>query len=246
MLGSSLEGVGSYMHNRPIVALDFASWEETEDFVNQFSEPLFVKVGMELYLQNGPSLIYSLKSKGHSIFLDLKLHDIPNTVYQTMKGLARLEIDMINVHAAGGSKMMERALEGLADGAGANQRPKLLAVTQLTSTSEANMQDNQLIEVSLIESVLHYASIASRAGLDGVVCSPLEAGLVRERCGPSFLTITPGIRQSQLVGDDQERVTTPKMAKELGSSGIVVGRPITKASNPIEAYREIMREWKGC
>ncbi len=233
------------MFSRPIVALDFANWQEAEKFLERFQEPLFVKVGMELYLQNGPSLIQSLKLKGHSIFLDLKLHDIPNTVYQTMKGLSRLEIDMINVHAAGGSKMMARALEGLTDGAGSKQRPKLLAVTQLTSTSEADMQENQLIGVSLMESVLHYASRAAQSGLDGVVCSPLEAGLVKEKCGPDFLTITPGIRQSQLMGDDQERVTTPKRAKEIGSSGIVVGRPITKAENPIEVYHQIMSDWKG-
>ncbi|KPL61190.1 orotidine-5'-phosphate decarboxylase [Rossellomorea vietnamensis] len=234
------------MNRAPFIALDFPTWEITSTFLDQFSESLNVKVGMELYLQNGPEIIEKILNKHHRIFLDLKLHDIPNTVYGAMKGLAGFDLELINVHAAGGSKMMEKALEGLYAGTPANhKRPNLIAVTQLTSTTEDQMRKEQLIPTTINESVLHYATLAKHAGLDGVVCSPHEARLIKEHCGNDFLRVTPGIRLAEDHLADQKRVTTPQMAKEMGSSYIVVGRSITGAVNPVLAYERIVHEWEG-
>ncbi|AQU79873.1 orotidine-5'-phosphate decarboxylase [Planococcus faecalis] len=226
--------------SKPIIALDFASKQQVEEFLMQFSEPLFVKVGMELYYQEGPELIRYIKSLGHEIFLDLKLHDIPNTVESAMRGLSKLGVDMVNVHAAGGFEMMKAAKRGLAD-----SDTKLIAVTQLTSTSEEQMHEDQLIYVSLEESVLHYAKRAMQAGLDGVVCSVLEAQAIGDACGQEFLRVTPGIRPAGVLANDQKRIATPAQAREKGSSHIVVGRAITKADNPSESYSQIATEWSG-
>lgn len=230
-----------------IIALDFAGKQEVNQFLNHFDdEKLFVKVGMELFYQEGPSIIYDLKEKGHDIFLDLKLHDIPNTVKGAMKGLARLGCDLVNVHAAGGKEMMQAALEGLEAGTAAGkQRPFCIAVTQLTSTSEEQMREEQLIQVPLKESVLHYATVTNKAGLDGVVCSTFEAKSIRQLLGYSFLTVVPGIRLQSDDVQDQKRVATPAYAKSEGASSIVVGRPITKSANPLEAYIEIKQSWEG-
>lgn len=233
------------MEKEPIIALDFPTWGETEAFLQPFEgESLFVKVGMELYLQNGPSIVEQLKKMNHRIFLDLKLHDIPNTVQHAMKGLASLGVDMINVHAAGGQKMMAAAREGLEQGTN-GQRPILLAVTQLTSTSAEQMQTEQLIPVSLEESVLHYAKLTKAAGCDGVVCSVHEAAKISEVCGTEFLKVTPGIRMKDDDANDQKRVADPQMARTLGSSMIVVGRSITKADQPLEAYQKVKQLWGG-
>ena len=229
---------------QPIIALDFASPEEVSSFLKQFHEPLFVKVGMEYYLQNGPQVISQLKEQGHSVFLDLKLHDIPTTVYKAMKGLSRLGVDLVNVHAAGGVEMMKAAKEGLAEGA-TGEIPKLIAVTQLTSTTEEQMKREQLIPVALDQSVLHYAKLTKEAGLDGVVCSVHEAALLRESIGETFFKVTPGIRLAGGVAHDQQRIATPLQAKEAGSTHIVVGRAITGANNPLEAYRQIVTEWES-
>lgn len=229
---------------QPIIALDFASPEEVSSFLKQFHEPLFVKVGMEYYLQNGPQVISQLKEDGHSIFLDLKLHDIPTTVHKAMKGLARLGVDLVNVHAAGGVEMMKAAKEGLAEGA-TGEIPKLIAVTQLTSTTEEQMKREQLIPVALNQSVLHYAKLTKQAGLDGVVCSVHEAALLRESIGEAFFKVTPGIRLVGGVAHDQNRIATPLQAKEAGSTHIVVGRAITGASNPLESYHQIVTEWES-
>lgn len=229
---------------QPIIALDFASPEEVSSFLKQFHEPLFVKVGMEYYLQNGPQVISQLKEDGHSIFLDLKLHDIPTTVHKAMKGLARLGVDLVNVHAAGGVEMMKAAKEGLAEGA-TGEIPKLIAVTQLTSTTEEQMKREQLIPVALDQSVLHYAKLTKQAGLDGVVCSVHEAALLRESIGETFFKVTPGIRLVGGVAHDQNRIATPLQAKEAGSTHIVVGRAITGASNPLESYHQIVTEWES-
>ena len=226
--------------NKPIIALDFASKEQVEELLSQFTEPLFVKVGMELYFQEGPDLIRYIKSQGHDIFLDLKLHDIPNTVESAMRGLAKLGVDMVNVHAAGGLEMMKAAKRGLA-----GSDTKLIAVTQLTSTSEEDMHEDQLVYVSLEESVLHYAKRAMQAGLDGVVCSVLEAEAITKVCGPDFLLVTPGIRPATVSADDQKRVATPAEARVKGSSHIVVGRAITKSENPSDSYAQIAAEWSG-
>ncbi|KAA0958384.1 orotidine-5'-phosphate decarboxylase [Planococcus sp. ANT_H30] len=226
--------------SKPIIALDFASKQQVEEFLMQFSKPLFVKVGMELYYQEGPELIRYIKSLGHEIFLDLKLHDIPNTVESAMRGLSKLGVDMVNVHAAGGFEMMKAAKRGLA-----GSDTKLIAVTQLTSTSEEQMHEDQLIYVSLEESVLHYAKRAMQAGLDGVVCSVLEAQAIGDACGQEFLRVTPGIRPAGVLADDQKRIATPAQAREKGSSHIVVGRAITKADNPSESYSQIATEWSG-
>jgi len=233
--------------NKPIIALDFPSFREVEAFLNKFEgESLFVKVGMELYYQEGPDIVRYLKDHGHQVFLDLKLHDIPNTVESAMRGLAKLGVDLTNVHAAGGKAMMEAALNGLREGTPEGKAcPKLIAVTQLTSTTETAMHQEQLIPVKLIESVTHYAKLAQEAGLDGVVCSPLEADAVREATSEEFLRITPGIRPSDAAVNDQKRITTPSMAKRIGSTHIVVGRPITRAENPIQAYLDILMEWNG-
>lgn len=226
--------------NKPIIALDFSSKEQVEKFLAQFDEPLFVKVGMELFYQEGPELVKMIKSMGHQIFLDLKLHDIPNTVEAAMRGLAKLGVDLTNVHAAGGLEMMKAAKRGLAGSA-----TQLIAVTQLTSTDETQMHEDQLIYVSLEESVLHYAKQAKRAGLDGVVCSVLESSAIARYCGDAFLKVTPGIRLAGSAADDQKRVASPTAAKEQGSTHIVVGRAITKAEKPAAAYSQIKKEWSG-
>lgn len=224
------------MTREVIIALDFETLEQTLNFLDKFEEEKpFVKVGMELYLQNGPEVLEKIKNRGHKIFLDLKLHDIPNTVYGAMKGLAKYKVDIINVHGAGGVEMMKSAKQGLLDGG--SSETKLIAVTQLTSTTEENMQKEQLITTSLEKSVIHYATLAKNSGLDGVVSSVHEAKLITEHCEEEFLKVTPGIRlQTDEVGD-QKRVATPDYAKENGSTHIVVGRPITKSDNPQEAYK---------
>lgn len=233
------------MNTKPIIALDFPTPEDVTTFLSQFDEPLFVKVGMELYLQNGPSIIRAIKALGHDIFLDLKLHDIPNTVKSAMKGLAKLDIDLVNVHAAGGSLMMKAALEGLIEGTPeGKERPALIAVTQLTSTSEEQMNNEQKISGAIFESVVHYAKLAKDAGLDGVVCSVLEAKMIEEACGKAFLKVTPGIRLAGGATHDQKRVATPQVARAEGSTQIVVGRAITKAQNPIEAYHTVAQLWE--
>lgn len=227
-----------------IIACDFKNKEETLKFLEQFTEEKpFLKIGMELFYSEGPDIVREIKKRGHKIFLDLKLHDIPNTVKKAMTSLSKLDVDMCNVHAAGTREMMKAALEGLTREDGS--RPLLISVTQLTSTSQERMQEELLIKEDLDKVVMHYAENSKLAGLDGVVCSPLEAGKVKEKCGNEFLTITPGVRfETDDVGD-QVRVTTPKKAKELGSDYIVVGRPITKAENPVEAYRRCVSDFCG-
>ena len=233
------------MSNKPIIALDFPREEDVFHFLNKFDEQLFVKIGMELYLQEGPDIVRKVKNQGHEIFLDLKLHDIPNTVKSAMKGLARLGVDLVNVHAAGGIKMMEGALEGLEAGTPAGQkRAKLIAVTQLTSTTEEQMQKEQKISLPLLDSVLHYASITKQAGLDGVVCSVHEAKKISEVCGNEFLRVTPGIRLKGGEAHDQKRIATPDGARKDGSSLIVVGRAITGAENPVLAYKKVCELWE--
>lgn len=227
-----------------IIACDFPSGGETLAFLEQFeSERPFVKIGMELFYGAGPDIVRAIHERGHPIFLDLKLCDIPNTVKSAMRVLRDLGADMVNLHAFGTRAMMEAALEGLTRPDGS--RPILIAVTQLTSTSEARMKRELLIDRPLAETVLHYAENAKQAGLDGVVCSPLEAGLVHGRCGAEFLTVTPGVRFSDSAAGDQVRVTTPERAAALGSDYIVVGRPITRADDPVSAYRRCVREFLG-
>lgn len=235
------------MQNPVIIALDFPSKKDVSQFLDLFhNQKLFVKVGMELFYQEGPSIIYDIKEKGHSIFLDLKLHDIPNTVKSAMKGLAKLGCDLVNVHAAGGQEMMEAAIEGLESGTiGRKKRPLCIAVTQLTSTSEEQMKREQLIGVSLQESVLHYAALTEKSGLDGVVCSSHEAALIRETIGKEFLTVTPGIRLREDAVGDQKRVATPQFAKKAGVSYMVVGRSITRSSNPLQSYQNFIHAWEG-
>jgi len=227
-----------------IVACDFSSAAETFAFLDKFmEEKLFVKIGMELFYAEGPQIVRDIKARGHKIFLDLKLHDIPNTVGKAMRVLSNLDVDIVNLHAAGTSAMMKAALEGLTRPDGT--RPLLIAVTQLTSTDEQTMRSELLIGRPLDEVVMCYARNAASAGLDGVVCSPLEAGKVHEKCGADFLTVTPGVRFADGEVGDQKRVTTPAQAKELGSDYIVVGRPITKADDPVEAYRRCVKEFVG-
>lgn len=234
------------MNTNPIIALDLSSKVEVIEFLEQFNEKLFVKVGMELYYQEGPAIIETIKEMGHDIFLDLKLHDIPNTVKSAMKGLAKLGVDLVNVHAAGGSQMMQAAMEGLIEGTPASQeRPALIAVTQLTSTTEEQMQKEQNILTSLDASVINYAVLAKEAGLDGVVCSVLEAKGIEDACGKTFFKVTPGIRLAGGESHDQKRVATPDFAKSEGSTQIVVGRAITKAENPVEAYHTVQQLWGG-
>lgn len=230
-----------------IIALDFASKAEVSRFLDRFTtEKLFVKVGMELFYQEGPSIIHEIKEKGHQIFLDLKLHDIPNTVKSAMKGLAKLQCDLVNVHAAGGQEMMMAALEGLDSGTQAGQkRPFCIAVTQLTSTSEEQMKKEQLIQVPLEESVLHYAKLTKKSGLDGVVCSSHEAAVIRQALGNEFLTVTPGIRLKEDAVGDQKRVATPDYARKAGVSYMVVGRSITRSENPVESYQKFIQAWEG-
>ncbi|MGY3778799.1 orotidine-5'-phosphate decarboxylase [Isobaculum melis] len=235
------------MEKNPIIALDFSTTVEIKEFLAHFhQEQLFVKVGMELYYQNGPEVVKWMKSLGHQIFLDLKLHDIPNTVERAMKGLAALDIDMINVHAAGGKQMMEAAMSGIIAGTPTGrQRPKLIAVTQLTSTTEKAMQKEQFIETTLLESVLNYAKLTQAAKLDGVVCSALEAEKIKDQTNDQFLCVTPGIRPSGEASGDQKRIATPENALSLGASHIVVGRPITLATDPVAAYHQIKNQWNG-
>lgn len=235
------------MRNSLIIALDFPNKTEVFNFLDRFNgEKLFVKVGMELFYQEGPNIVRELKEEGHQVFLDLKLHDIPNTVKSAMRNIAGLGADLVNVHAAGGIRMMESALEGLDAGTPAGQkRPFAIAVTQLTSTSQQEMQEWQQIKLPLLDSVAHYAAITKQAGMDGVVCSPLEAALIRDHLGADFLTVTPGIRLSSDDVQDQVRVATPGSARESGVSAIVVGRSITRAQNPYESYQLFKTEWEG-
>ena len=225
-----------------IIACDFASKEATFAFLDKFSgKKPFVKIGMELYYAEGPEIVREIKARGHKIFLDLKLHDIPNTVKKSMAVLSRLDVDMTNLHAAGTGRMMEAAIEGLTRPDGT--RPILIAVTQLTSTDEETMKNDLLINAPIADVVMHYATVAKRAGLDGVVCSPLEAGKVHEVCGKDFVTVTPGVRFADGDVGDQKRVMTPEAAKAIGSDYIVVGRPITAAEDPVAAYERCCREF---
>ena len=225
-----------------IIACDFSSREATLAFLDRFTgRKPFVKIGMELFYAEGPAIVRDIKARGHKIFLDLKLHDIPNTVKKAMRVLSDLDVDMVNVHASGTVAMMRAALEGLTRPDGT--RPLLIAVTQLTSTSEETMQQELLIGAGINETIVKYASNAREAGLDGVVCSPLEAGMVKKACGDGFLTITPGIRFADAAADDQVRITTPTRAREIGSDFIVVGRPITAAADPVAAYERCLKEF---
>ena len=227
-----------------IIACDFSSKEQTLAFLDKFTgRKPFVKIGMELFYACGPEIVREIKARGHKIFLDLKLHDIPNTVRKAMSVLSRLDVDMTNVHAAGTVDMMKAALEGLTREDGT--RPMLIAVTQLTSTSEERMQRELLIGASINDTIVKYAENAKVAGLDGVVCSPLEAELVKQHCGAEFKTITPGIHFADAAADDQVRITTPERAREIGSDFIVVGRPVTAAADPVEAYERCCREFIG-
>ncbi|CAI3351819.1 orotidine-5'-phosphate decarboxylase [Enterococcus cecorum] len=232
--------------NRPIIALDFASKAQIEQFLAKFpaDESLFVKIGMELFYQEGPTIVQFLKEQGHDIFLDLKLHDIPNTVEKAMKGIAKLGVKLTNVHAAGGIQMMQAALKGLTEGSN-GKVPMLIAVTQLTSTSQEQMNQEQKIPGDLLASVINYAKCSQQAGLAGVVCSALEASAIHQATSDDFVCLTPGIRPSGSQVGDQKRVVTPALAKAYGANFIVVGRPITQAVNPYEAYQAIKKEWNG-
>ena len=225
-----------------IIACDFDSAEKVFSFLDKFTgRKPFVKIGMELYYAEGPSIVREIKKRGHKIFLDLKLHDIPNTVKKSMAVLSRLDVDMTNLHAAGTGRMMEAAIEGLTREDGT--RPMLIAVTQLTSTDEETMKKDLLIDKPIADVVMHYAHNAKVAGLDGVVCSPLEAGKVHETCGAGFVTVTPGVRFADGEIGDQKRVMTPAEAKKIGSDYIVVGRPITAAEDPVAAYERCVAEF---
>ena len=225
-----------------IIACDFDSAEKTFAFLDKFTgRKPFVKIGMELYYAEGPSIVKEIKRRGHKIFLDLKLHDIPNTVKKSMAVLSRLDVDMTNLHAAGTKRMMEAAIEGLTREDGS--RPMLIAVTQLTSTDQESMENDLLIKEPIDRVVMHYAHNAKEAGLDGVVCSPLEAGKVHDTCGNGFVTVTPGVRIADGDIGDQKRVMTPEQAKIIGSDYIVVGRPITAASDPVAAYERCVKEF---
>lgn len=226
-----------------IIACDFSSKEATLEFLDKFEggRKPFVKIGMELFYGAGPEIVREIKKRGHKIFLDLKLHDIPNTVRKSMKVLSSLDIDMCNVHAAGTVDMMKAAVEGLVREDGT--RPVIIAVTQLTSTSQERMNEELLIQGELKDVVIKYATNAKLAGLDGVVCSPLEAGMVKEACSSEFVTVTPGIRFADSAADDQVRITTPARAREIGSDYIVVGRPITAAEDPVAAYNRCCEEF---
>ena len=233
--------MGKFTENRPVIALDFSGMSEVKTFLTQFEtdEQLYVKVGMELFYAAGPDVIKYIKSLGHDVFLDLKLHDIPNTVKSAMKVIRHLGVDLTNVHAAGGVEMMSEALDGLAGST------KLIAVTQLTSTSEQQMRDFQNIQTSLTESVVHYAQKTQEAGLAGVVCSAQEVELIKSAMSSDFICLTPGIRPAGAAVGDQKRVMTPSRAREIGSDFIVVGRPITQAENPVAAYHMIQKEWQA-
>ena len=225
-----------------IIACDFSSAEATFAFLDKFQgKKPFVKIGMELYYAEGPSIVREIKARGHKIFLDLKLHDIPNTVKKAMSVLSRLDVDICNLHAAGTINMMKAAVEGLTREDGT--RPLLIAVTQLTSTDQESMENDLMIHAPIDEVVMHYAKCAEESGLDGIVCSPLEAGKVHDTCGKKFLTITPGVRFADGDVGDQKRVMTPAAAKEIGSDYIVVGRPITAAADPVAAYQRCVAEF---
>jgi len=227
-----------------IIACDFSGKQQVLEFLDKFGDiKPFLKIGMELYYAEGPSIVKELKERGHKIFLDLKLHDIPNTVKKTMSVLSHLDVDICNLHASGASAMMKAALEGLTRPDGT--RPLLIAVTQLTSTSEEVMKEELLINAPLDEVVASYALNAKNSGVDGVVCSPLEAGKIHDVCGKEFLTVTPGVRFDDATKGDQSRIATPARAKELGSDYIVVGRPITAAADPVAAYRRCVAEFVG-
>lgn len=229
------------MKRNVIIACDFSNRETTMKFLDQFTgRKPFVKIGMELFYAEGPDMVREIKNRGHQIFLDLKLHDIPNTVYKAMKNVAALKVDLTNVHALGGIEMMQAAQRAVNE---VNPDTKLIAVTQLTSTSEENMRKELGIQMSINESIVHLAENAKTAGLAGVVCSPLEAGMIKEACGNDFLTVTPGIRFADDAAGDQKRITTPLKAKEIGSSYIVVGRSITAAQDPVAAYERCMKEF---
>ena len=234
--------------NKPMIALDFQSKEEAKHFLEAFGhQKLTLKIGMELFYSSGPNFVKELVTDGHDIFLDLKLYDIPHTVKKAMTQLAELGVQMVNVHAAGGQEMMEAAKEGLEAGTKEGiERPLLIAVTQLTSRDEATTKEELQLTVSQKENILHLAKLTEASGLDGVVCSPLEAQMIKENTSEEFLTVTPGIRLNtqNIQADDQVRVTTPKEAAEIGSDYIVVGRPITLASNPFESYQSIEKEWQ--
>ena len=240
-----LERMKDMRNKDVIIALDFPTREETLAFLDRFpaGEKPFVKIGMELYYAEGPAIVREIKARGHKIFLDLKLHDIPNTVKRAMAVLSGLDVDMVNLHAAGTSAMMKAALEGLTRPDGT--RPLLIAVTQLTSTDAAALRGELLIEGSMVETVLCYARNAAASGLDGVVCSPLEAALVKDRCGADICTVTPGVRFAGGDAGDQKRVMTPEQAGGNGCDYIVMGRPITQAPDPVEAYRRAVREFRG-
>lgn len=227
-----------------IIACDFKNKADTLKFLDKFKdEKLFLKIGMELFYSEGPDIVREIKKRGHKIFLDLKLHDIPNTVEKAMKSLANLDVDMTNVHAAGTKDMMSAGLRGLTKDDGT--RPLLIAVTQLTSTSQERMEQELLIKEPIEDVVMHYAENTKEAGLDGVVCSPLEVQSVKAKCGKDFITVTPGIRFAAKDAGDQVRITTPAKAKKLGSDYIVVGRPITQAENPVEAYKICVKDFVG-
>jgi orotidine-5'-phosphate decarboxylase len=230
------------MNRDVIIACDFSSKEATLEFLDRFhGRKPFVKIGMELFYAAGPDIVREIKPRGHRIFLDLKLHDIPNTVKKAMSVLSDLDIDMTNVHAAGTVAMMKAAVEGLTRPDGT--RPLLIAVTQLTSTGEETMQKELLIDAGIEDTIVHYARNAKEAGLDGVVCSPLEAGMVKAACGGDFMAVTPGIRFADAAADDQVRITTPSRALDLGSDFIVVGRPITAAPDPVAAYNRCLADF---
>ena len=232
------------MNREVIIACDFSSAAQLTEFLDRFGEERpFVKIGMELFYAEGPAIVREVKRRGHKIFLDLKLHDIPNTVKKAMAVLSNLDVDIVNLHAAGTAEMMTAALEGLTRPDGS--RPLLIAVTQLTSTSEQRMRDELLIDHPIDEVIVHYAQNAQAAGLDGVVCSPLEAGMVKEVCGKEFLTVSPGVRFADWDAGDQVRITTPARAREIGWDFIVVGRPITAAADPLAAYRRCAAEFCG-
>ncbi len=227
-----------------IIACDFSSKEQVLGFLDRFTETKpFVKIGMELFYAEGPSIVREIKARGHKIFLDLKLHDIPNTVKKAMSVLRNLDVDMCNVHAAGTIDMMRAAVEGLTREDGT--RPLLIAVTQLTSTSEERMRSELLIDATINDTIVKYALNTRQAGLDGVVCSPLEAAMVKQACGEEFLTVTPGVRFADGEVADQVRVTTPARAREIGSDYIVVGRPVTQAADPVAAYERCLKEFVG-
>lgn len=232
--------------SRICIALDFQTKEEVKEFLDKFEdEKLYVKVGMELFYGEGIEMIKMIKERGHKIFLDLKLHDIPNTVKSAMKQLAKLDVDMVNVHASGSVAMMKAAIEGLNEGKTGEKRPFCIAVTCLTSLDQEVLDNELLIHDTLEDVVLKWAQNAKEAGLDGVVCSPLESRIIHDNLGLDFLTVTPGIRLASDSVNDQKRVTTPAMAKDLTSSYIVVGRTITRAENPVETYQEVYRQFQG-